>query len=64
MVALLAGIGLSEVNPALGIGASIVGTGGILALARGYWASSTRKVQERISGVMDVIGQTLIKPKT
>jgi hypothetical protein len=64
MVALLAGIGLSEVNPALGIGASIVGTGGVLAIARGYWASSTRKVQERISGVMDVIGQALIQPKT
>src|SRR4051812_41974515 len=41
--------------PALGYGGFIAGIGGTLALARGYWASSTRKVRERISGVMDDI---------
>ncbi len=50
--------------PALGIGGLIAGVGGILAAARGYWASSTRKVQERISVVMDTIGQTLSQPET
>jgi hypothetical protein len=64
LIAFLAGIGLSEVTPALGVGASIAGTGGILAAARGYWAWSTRKVRERISGVMDVVGQTLTQPET
>ena len=50
--------------PALGIGGTIVGIGGTLAVARGYWASSTRKVRERISVVMDAIGQTLSQPET
>jgi hypothetical protein len=50
--------------PALGIGGLIAGVGGILAAARGYWASSTRKVQERISVVMDSIAQTLSQPET
>jgi hypothetical protein len=45
--------------PALGVGGFMVGVGGILAGARGYWASSTRKVRERISVVMDTIGQTI-----
>jgi hypothetical protein len=45
--------------PALGVGGAIAGVGGALAIARGYWASSTRKVRERISVVMDAIGQNL-----
>ena len=45
--------------PALGLGGLIAGIGGALAAARGYWASSTRKAREQISGVMDDIGQTL-----
>ena len=49
-------------SPALGVGGIIAGIGGALAVARGYWASSTRKVQERISEVMDTIGQTLSQP--
>jgi hypothetical protein len=47
----------------IGLGASIVGVGSALAVARGYWASSTRKVRERISVVMDAIGQTLTQPE-
>jgi hypothetical protein len=50
--------------PALGIGGSVAGIGGTLAVARGYWASSTRKVRERISVVMDTIGQTISQPDT
>ena len=45
--------------PAQGIGGLIVGTGGVLALARGYWASSTRRVRERMNSVMETIGKTL-----
>ena len=48
--------------PALGYGGLIVGVGGVLAAARGYWASSTRKVRERMSVVMDAIGHTLTQP--
>jgi hypothetical protein len=45
--------------PALGVGGLVGGIGGVLAIARGYWASSTRKARERINGVMDAISQTL-----
>jgi hypothetical protein len=45
--------------PALGIGGLIAGLGGVFAIARGYWASSTTKARERIEGVMHAIGQTL-----
>ncbi len=60
----VAGVGLYEVAPWLGFGASIAGTGGALAIARGYWASSTKKIRERISVVMDTIGQTIAQPET
>jgi hypothetical protein len=50
--------------PALGYGGLIAGIGGVFAVARGYWASSTRKARERISAVMDDIGQTLTQPET
>lgn len=35
-----------------------------LAVARAYWASSTRKVRERISVVLDTIDRTLPRPET
>ncbi len=50
--------------PAQGYAGLIVGVGGTLAIARGYWASSTRRVRERISVVMDAVGQTLAQPET
>jgi hypothetical protein len=50
--------------PALGFGGLIVGVGGVLAAARGYWASSTRRVRERLSVVADAIGQTLAQVET
>lgn len=49
----------SQVAPELGAGAAVSGMGGILALARGYWASSTARTRERISGMMDAIGQAV-----
>lgn len=60
----LTGFGLYDVAPLLGLAATIAGVGGTLAAARGYWASSTSKVRERISVVVDTIGQTLTQPET
>jgi hypothetical protein len=48
--------------PALGYGGLIAGVGGVLAIARGYWASSTKRVRDRISVVMDAIAQTVTQP--
>jgi hypothetical protein len=50
--------------PALGYAGLIAGIGGVFAVARGYWASSTKKVRERVSAVMDDIGQTLAQPES
>ena len=60
---LFAGSALYPEAPWLGFGGGIVGIGGVLAVARGYWASSTKKVRERIGVVMDAIGQTLDQPE-
>lgn len=51
-------------SPALGVGGLLAAVGGGLALARGYWASSTNKVRERIGAVMDAIGQSLTQSET
>jgi hypothetical protein len=51
-------------SPALGVAGTIAGVGGVLALARTYWASSTRKVRERIRDVLDTIEQTLEQAPT
>ena len=61
---LFAGSALYPEAPALGYAGLIAGVGGAIAAARGYWASSTRKVRERISGVMDAIGQAVAEPGT
>ena len=63
LVVLFAGSALYPVDPALGLGAGIAGVGAAFAIARRYWASSTRKVRDRISVVMDAIGETLARPE-
>lgn len=63
LTGLFAATALHPEAPALGYGGLIAGIGGVLAVARGYWASSTRKARERISAVMDAIGQTLAQPE-
>lgn len=50
--------------PALGVGGLFVGVGSVLAAARGYWASSTRRVRARLSVVADAMGQTLAQGET
>ena len=59
---IVSGVLYKEASPALGISAAIVTVGGTLALARGFWASSTRKARERISAFMEVIGDALGSP--
>lgn len=61
---LFSAFALGPEAPALGFGALAAGIGGALAVARGYWASSTRKVRQRISVVMDIIDQTITQPDT
>ena len=61
---LFAGSALYPEAPAQGFVGAIAAIVGPLAIARSYWASSTRRARERISGVMEVIGQTLAPPKT
>ena len=63
LAVLFAASALYPEAPALGYGGLIAGVGGVLAVARGYWASSTRRAQERMSAVMDVIGRTLDPPE-
>lgn len=62
LAVLFAAFALYPQAHALGYGGLIVGIGGVFAAARGYWASSTRKVRERISAVMDTVGQALSQP--
>jgi hypothetical protein len=62
LAVLFAVFALYPESPTQGIGGLIVGVGGILALARGFWASSTRQVQEKLSGVAEVINETLRDP--
>lgn len=57
-----AAFALAPESPALGVGGLVVGIGGILAAARGYWVSSTRKVRERVGVVLDAIGETVDRP--
>jgi hypothetical protein len=64
LAVLFGAFGLYPEAPALGVGGAIAGIGGTLAVARGYWASSTRQVRERINIVTDTIAQTLSQAET
>lgn len=61
--AFIAGIGLNDALPLLAPWVTIAGVGGTLAVARSFWASSTRKARERIGALMDAIGQTVVPPE-
>lgn len=62
LVVLFAAFALYPESPVLGLGGFLAGTGSVVAVARVYWASSTRKIRERIGAVMDAIGETLARP--
>lgn len=59
----VAGIGLYDAIPLLAPWIPVAGIGGTLAVARRFWASSTKKARERIGMLMDVIGQTVVQPE-
>lgn len=59
---LFAGSALYPESAELGAAGAVIGIGGPLAIARSYWAASTRRVRERLSIVIDAIGQTFSKP--
>ena len=59
---LFAGSFLYPESHALGYAGLVTGVGGTLAAARGYWASSTRKVRVRISEVIDTIVHAISQP--
>lgn len=63
--ATMAGMTLgSQVDPALGAALAVSGMGGIVAVARVYWATSTRRVRERISGMMDAVSRAVTQSGT
>jgi hypothetical protein len=64
LAVLFAAFALYPEAPALGFGGFVGGIGGVLAVARGYWASSTSKVRERIGVLMDAIDKTLTQSET
>ncbi len=61
---LFAAFALYPEAPVLGYAGLMAGIGGPLAVARAYWASSTRKVRERMSAVLDTIGEALAQPES
>lgn len=54
----------NEVSPALGAAVGATGLGGALAVARGYWSSSSRKAREQVERVMDSVSRFLSAPRT
>jgi len=57
-------IGISQVlAPEFGAAAGVSGLVGVLALGRWYWASSTRKVRDRVTSLMDAISRAIAPPE-
>ena len=48
-----------EIVPGLEAVGGLSSAGAVLALARGYWASSTRTARERLGGIMDSLNRFL-----
>ena len=60
-----AGVAIAtQVDPALGPIAGLSAVGGMLALARTWWASSTKRARERIDAVMDAMGQVVTQSRS
>ncbi len=58
-LSLVVATGVGSVAPSLIPWMPLAGIGGALAFARSFWASSSRKVQERIGAIIDTVGQAL-----
>jgi hypothetical protein len=48
--------------PGYGLAGALLGAGGVLAVGRSYWGSSTRAARDRLSRVMDSVSKFLSKP--
>ena len=46
----------------VGVAAGVTGIGSVLAVARAYWASSTRQVRSRIEDLMEAIERSVERP--
>jgi hypothetical protein len=57
--ALLVATAVGSAVPELTPWVAVAGMGGVAASARRFWASSSRKAQERIGAIIDTVGQTL-----
>jgi hypothetical protein len=53
----------SQAGLELGAAAAVSAMGGILALGRIYWTSSTRRASARISGMVEAIGRAITQPE-
>ena len=51
-----------QVAPIVGVAAGVTGIGSVLAVARAYWASSTRQVRSRIEDLMEAIERSVERP--
>jgi hypothetical protein len=52
----------SEIAPGFEPAGALLGLVSVLAIARSYWASSTRTARDRLSRVMDTVGRFLTQP--
>lgn len=50
---------LGPENPALGVAGVVGGAGGVLAIARNFWASSSRRVHEKLVSAMETVRRAL-----
>ncbi|MEQ1693060.1 MAG: hypothetical protein ABMA00_17355 [Gemmatimonas sp.] len=62
--ALVVTTGVNSAAPALAPWTALAGIGGAIASARSFWASSSRKAQERIGAIIGTIGQTLAQDES
>lgn len=51
-----------QIAPVVGVAAGVGGVGGILALGRAYWKSSTRQIRKQINDLMDAISDAAGRP--
>jgi hypothetical protein len=61
ILSFIAGIGLHDSLPLIAPSLPVAGIAFVLAVARGFWASSTRKARERIGILMDTVAHTLTR---
>lgn len=63
MAVLLGGTLASEFVPGFEPAGALLGIASVLAVARGYWVSSTRTARDRLARVMDSVGRFLTRPE-